>query len=61
LELDAQWENVGNLTKRLPGAEKKYRPQYCDHMSFAYTVSHSGVGGSEACRPSGLRDLGLGL
>lgn len=25
-------------------------PQYCDHMSFAYTVSHSGVGGSEACR-----------
>ena len=50
-----QWENVGNLTNRLPGAGKKYRPQYCDHMSFAYTVSHSGVGGSEACRPSGLK------
>lgn len=25
-------------------------PQYCDHMSYAYTVSHFSVGGSEMCK-----------
>lgn len=25
-------------------------PQYTDHMAYAYTISHEGVGGSESCR-----------
>ena len=26
------------------------RPQYTDHMAYAYTISHEAVGGSKACK-----------